>query len=151
MLPAGLAPATLAKGYRWAHGLREPARDTERRTCRAYSEAELKRSLQALGWRGGLLRAAPPPAAPPPPPPALDPLLLIWAAALQRLPYPSTRMLFSQQAELIALRDGNPLIAELEAVAHWRHLIDSKLNDLEQALGEVLGRAVALVVREVVR
>jgi len=52
MLPPGLKPSTLAKGYRWAHGGRSPYRDPERRACCAYSAAELAAALDALRMPG---------------------------------------------------------------------------------------------------
>ena len=67
MLPPGLNPTTLAKGYRWAHGGRSPYRDPERRACRAYNELELRLALEALALSSEQLLAG------------------IWAAVLQRL------------------------------------------------------------------
>lgn len=80
MVPAGLPPATLARGYRQAYG-RPPARDSERRACCAYNATELAGALAALHLPGPEQQ-----------------LGGIWAAVLQRLPLPSMRMLLSQKA-----------------------------------------------------
>lgn len=135
MVPPDLPPVTLARGYRQAYG-RDPARDPERRACRAYSAAELTAALAALGHE--------PPRPPAPPPGQL--LRLIWSAALQRLPLPSTRMLLAQQAELMELREaaGRELLAVVEVVPSWLPMVQSRRVLLVEALAETMGRPVLL-------
>lgn len=130
MLPQGLNPCTLAKGYRWAHGGRSPHRDPERRACRAYSEAELRQAMAAL-------RA-----------PWLDlgELGWIWGAVLQRLQLPSTRLLLSQQARLVLLANGTALV---EVVPSWLPVVRSRLQLLGEAFAAELGHPIAVVLREV--
>ena len=140
-VPAQLPGATVARGYRLAYG-RPPARDPERRACCAYSRRELTEALAALGYRL--------PRRPAPPPPA-DPLELIWRAALLRLQLPSTRMLLAHHGRLLQLRDSaSPLASpgELEAEvavrAMWWGLAAGRVDLIGNALGEVLGRVVAV-------
>ena len=99
MVLPGMQPATLAKGYRWAHGGRNPKRDPERRATRAYTEHGLRRALGALiADNPGLALAG------------------VWGAVLQRLPLPSTRLLLSQQARLRLL---TPTDALVDVAQHW--------------------------------
>jgi hypothetical protein len=143
MLPPGLNPATLAKGYRWAHGGRSPYRDPERRACRAYSEVELRLALAALQ------RIPAPPPRPRPTPPAhrrLPTLSELWVAVLQRLPLPSTRMLLLQQTRLALLANGTALV---EVVPNWLPLVRSRLQLLRAAFAAQLGYPVAVILRGV--
>ena len=135
MVPPDLPPATLARGFRQAYG-RDPARDPERRACRAYSAAELTAALAALGHE--------PPGPPAPPPGQL--LRLIWSAALLRLPLPSTRVLLAHQAELLELREaaGRELLAVVEVAPSWLPLVQSRRALLVEALAETMGRPALL-------
>lgn len=137
MVPADLPPATLARGYRLAYD-RPPARDPERRACRAYSAAELTAALAALGYR------APQPTPLPPPPAEL--LGLLWWAALQRLALPSTRMLLCHQARLLELSETGrgELLALVEVVPSWLAMVESRRGLVVDALAETMARRVAL-------
>lgn len=128
MLPPGLRPATLAKGYRWAHGGRSPYRDPERRACRAYNELELRLALEALALSSEQLLAG------------------IWAAVLQRLQFPSTRMLLSQQARLVLLANGTALV---DVVPSWLLCARSRLPWLREAFEAELGHPIAVILRGV--
>lgn len=127
MVPHALPPATLARGYRLAFGGRQPARDPERHACCAYSELELRLALQALGRPG----------------PAQQ-LGGIWAAVLQRLQLPSTRMLLSQQARLVLLANGTALV---EVEPSWLAMASSRRELLAAAFAAELGHPVALTLR----
>lgn len=140
-VPAQLPGATVARGYRLAYG-RPPARDPERRASCAYSRRELAEALAALGYRL--------PCRPAPPPPA-DPLELIWRAALLRLQLPSTRMLLAHHGRLVQLRDSasplaspGELVAEVAVHSMWWGLAAGRVDLIGNALGEVLGRVVAV-------
>ena len=126
MLPPGLRPATLAKGYRWAHGGRSPYRDPERRACRAYNELELRLALEALALSSEQLLAG------------------IWAAVLQRLGLPSTRMLLSQQARLALLANGTALV---DVVPSWLLCAQSRRHLLREAFEAELGHPIAVILR----
>jgi hypothetical protein len=128
MLPPGLNPTTLAKGYRWAHGGRSPYRDPERRACRAYNELELRLALEALALSSEQLLAG------------------IWAAVLQRLQFPSTRMLLSQQARLVLLANGTALV---DVVPSWLLCARSRLPWLREAFEAELGHPIAVILRGV--
>lgn len=141
VVPPGLTACTIAAAYIRATG-RPPARDPDKRATRAYTAAELAAALAELGQS--------PRPAPPPPPPA-DPLALIWAAALQRLELPSTRMLLSQQCRLLELREStyshrNPgeLVARVAVVAQWLPLVKDRIHLIGNAMGDTLGRVVAI-------
>lgn len=127
LVPAGLPPATLARGYRLAFGGLQPARDPERHACCTYSELELRLALQALGRPG----------------PAQQ-LGGIWAAVLQRLPLPSTRMLLKQQARLILLTAADALV---EVEPSWLAMASSRRDLLREAFAAELGHPVALTLR----
>lgn len=140
-VPAELPGATVARGYRLAYG-RPPARDPERRASCAYSRRELAEALAALGYRL--------PCRPAPPPPA-DPLELIWRAALLRLQLPSTRLLLAHHGRLLQLRDSasplaspGELVAEVAVRSMWWGLAAGRVDLIGNALGEVLGRVVAV-------
>lgn len=135
MVPADLPPATLARGYRLAYD-RPPARDPERRACRAYSAAELTAALAALGCR----------APHPTPPPPAELLSLLWWAALQRLALPSTRMLLCHQARLLALSETGrgELLALVEVVRPWLRVVQNRRGLVAAALAETMGRPVLL-------
>lgn len=126
MLPPGLSPATLAKGYRWAHGGRSPYRDPERPQIRAYSELELRLALEALALSSEQLLAG------------------VWAAALQRLQLPSTRMLLLQQTRLALLVDGTAVV---EVQPSWLPLVRSRLQLLRDVFEAQLGHPVAVILR----
>jgi hypothetical protein len=143
--PPGLAPCTIAAAFVRATG-RQPARDQQFRSIRAYSRDELQAALNELA-------GAPPPPAPPPPPPPGDPLALmalIWHGALRRVPLPSTRMLLWQQCRLIGLGEqGRELVARVAVVAQWLPMVKSRQEMVSQALADTLARPVALVLLEV--
>jgi len=146
LVPPGLPPCAIAAALTRLTG-RPPARDPQRR-ARTYSADELRLALAELG-------RSPRPAAPPPPPPA-DPLALVWAAALRRLELPSTRMLLSQQARLVALRHSSyacrgpgELVALVAVASGWLPVVASRRDLIGNALGEVLGRPVAVELRGV--
>lgn len=124
---------------------RPATRDPSKRSSRVYSADELRAALAELASRSP--RPAPPP---PPPPPALDPLPLIWAAALRRLALPSSRMLLGQQGQLIALRERGPLLVALIAAApQWLPLIHARRDMVARAMADTLARPVALQLVEV--
>lgn len=128
MVPAGLPPATLARGYRLAYG-KPPARDLERRACCAYSATELAIALAALRLPGPEQQ-----------------LGGIWAAALQRVPRPSTRMLFSQQCQLRLLTVAEALV---DVNLQWLPMVTTRRDLLSDALKDQLGRSVLLQLRGV--
>jgi len=129
MVPRGLAPATVARGFRQRFGL-PPRRDPARRASCAYTERELGASLGALGL------AFP-----------ANPLAEVWAATLDRVELPSTRMLLSQQARLLRLDDRRAVVG----IAHpWGEMAQARLPLLEVALAAAIGspRAVVLELLE---
>lgn len=68
--------------------------------------------------------------------------------ALERLSLPSTRLLLSQQTELVELFEApTHLVAVVEATERWAGFTQSHTRLLEQALGEVLNRPLALEIR----
>jgi hypothetical protein len=136
MVPADLPAATLAKGYRWAHG-RDPHRDPERRACRAYSQRELIASLQALGLQ-------PPPPRPSEPLQNAAALAVLWRLALQALPLPSTRMLLCHHGELVAVSQRPPLLAVVEVSPNWRAMVGTRRELLRDALQQAWGEPVDL-------
>ena len=141
VVPTELPGATIARGYRLAYG-RDPARDPERHATRAYSRSEVEAALAALErWK---------PRQAPPPPPA-DPLKLLWEGALARLQLPSTRMLLAHHGRLLELRESTysgrgpgELVARVAVPSSWRELVASRIHLIGNALGEVLGRVVAV-------
>ncbi|MEB3276192.1 MAG: hypothetical protein VKM92_04415 [Cyanobacteriota bacterium] len=87
-----------------------------------------------------------------------DPLELIWSAALQRLELPSLRMLLFHQARLLrfqgsAYADAAPdqVVALVAVAPTWLVLAASRRELITAALGEVLGRPVAVELRELHR
>ena len=87
-----------------------------------------------------------------------DPLELIWSAALQRLKLPSLRMLLFHQARLLrfqgsAYADAAPdqLVALVAVAPTWLVLAASRRELITAALAEVLGRPVAVELRELHR
>lgn len=146
VVPPGLAACSVAAAYVRATG-RPPARDPAKRASRAYTAAELAAALAELGQS--------PRPAPTPPPPA-DLLAVIWAASLQWLELPSTRMLLSQQCRLLDLREStysrrNPgeLVARVAVVARWLPLVAARIHLIANAMGETLARPVAVALQEV--
>jgi len=138
-LPEGVEPSALAAAYRRRFRV-EPRGDRQYRT-RIYSQRELGLCLGELGL-------APPP----------DPLAAIWQRALQALALPSTRMLLSQQARLLALepsasqlREVGELVARVAVVPDWLRMVQSRAELVANALGETLGRPVAVELVEVKR
>ena len=75
----------------------------------------------------------------------VDPLVLLWSSVLQRLPLPSTRLLLSHQSELVELIETpEHLVAVVEVAERWAGFTQSRCRPLEQVLGEVLARPVAV-------
>lgn len=141
--PPGLAPAAVAAAHTRITG-RPAARDLERPSYRAYSLDELRAVLIELAGRSP--RTAPPP----PPPPPLDPLRLIWGAAIQRVALPCSRMLLLHQAQLIALRErGRLVVAVVATPPQWLPLIEARRELIARALADTLARPVALELQEV--
>ena len=128
VLPDGLSPATLAHGFRRAHGGLEPPRDPQRPGTRAYSELEVALALAALG-----ALSAPDPAAQ---------LERVWAAVLQRLELPSTRMLLLQRGRLARVFDRAALV---QVEANWLPLMRSRLRWLHRAFEAELGYPFAVI------
>jgi hypothetical protein len=135
----GLLPdvtgCSIAAAYTRATG-RPPARDPELHAYRVYARWELQLALAELGLQ---LRTAPPP-----PDPALP---LIWAAALTRLPLPSTRMLLSREAWLRSLQEiSGRVVAQVVVEPAWRTTVKSRCCCLAVALSETLACPVAVEV-----
>ena len=135
----GLLPhvkgCSVAAAYTRATG-RRPARDPKLHSYRVYSRWELQLALAELGLQ---LRTAPPP-----PDPALP---LIWAAAIARLPLPSTRMLLSREAWLRSLQEvSGRVVAEVVVSPAWRTTVKSRCYCLAVALSETLACPVAVEV-----
>lgn len=128
LVPAGLPPATLARGYRLAYG-RPPARDPERRACCSYNAAELAGALAALRLPGPEQQ-----------------LGGIWAAVLQRLPLPSTRMLLSHKARLRLLTATEALV---DVERQWLPMVSGRMDLLRDAFEAQLGRPYLLQLRGV--
>jgi DNA polymerase-3 subunit gamma/tau len=90
---------------------------------------------------------APAPAAPPAPaesvaaPPAI-PLPDLWQQILASLALPSTRMLLSQQAQLVRLDDRRAVV---RVAGNWMAMVQSRLPLLEQAITTTLGQPRQLV------
>lgn len=140
-LPPDLPPATIAKAYRQTFGT-DPARDHQHRQSRAYSWREL---FSCLGTIAGV--AVPP-----------DPIPDLWAAALQRLALPSTRMLLSQQAQLLevgpsafASNEPRELVARVAVSPDWLPLVEARAELLTNALTEAIGLPCAVDLQEVAR
>ncbi len=68
-------------------------------------------------------------------------LAATWHAALQRLPLPSTRLMLHQQARLTELDEHRAVVA---VDGHWLSMAASRADEIEHAIGEALGRSVAL-------
>ena len=66
-----------------------------------------------------------------------------WAAVLDRLDLPSTRMLLAQQCRL---RSIDELTATVEVAPSWRAMVESRQSHLEAALEAAIGRPLALLV-----
>lgn len=132
LLPEGLSPSSIAAAYARVTGCPAP-RDPARKQSRAYSPAELALAFAELGY---------------PPPP--DPLPLIWAAALDRVELPSSRLLLRHQARLLALDERRAVVG---IAAHWSALAQARLPLLEQALAAAIGspRVVVLELLELGR
>ena len=140
VLPAGLAPCSIAAAHTRITG-QPPARDARRSQSRAYSYAELARALAALGFQ--------PLRQPPPPDPKHPALACVWAAVLDRVPLPSTRMLLSQQAALVELRcsswgSSRVVDAVVEVAPSWLPMVESRSDLIFEAVEVVLGGRVSL-------
>ena len=136
-LPEGVEPSVIAAAYRRRFRV-EPRNDHQ---FRAYSQRELGLSLGELGL-------APPP----------DPLAAIWQRTLKALALPSTRMLLSQQARLLALepstdpmREPGELVARVAVVPDWLRMVQSRGELVANALAETLGCVVAIELQGVER
>ena len=64
------------------------------------------------------------------------PLLDLWEQILERVELPSTKMLLSQQAQLIKFSEKQ---AEVYVSANWLGMIQSRKNILEKAIHEAIG------------
>ena len=69
-------------------------------------------------------------------------LAALWQQALTALELPSTRMLLSQQAQLVSL-DG--LTARVRVIPHWLAMVQCRLTLIEQGLAHAIGHKVAVV------
>ncbi len=79
--------------------------------------------------------AAPDPVAPAPAPPAGD-LAALWQQMLANLELPSTRMLLSQQAELVRLDAQRAVV---RVAPNWLSMVQTRLPLLEKAAERTLG------------
>lgn len=76
-------------------------------------------------------------------------LAVVWLAALRRLQLPSTRMLLSQQAELVELRcsgwgPAREVVAVVGVRPDWLAMTMSRRDLIAAAFAELLGEPVAL-------
>lgn len=139
--PANVAPAAIAAAHVRRTG-RPPVRDLQHRT-RLYSADELRGALVELGHR-------PPRPAPPPRGEALRQALgCVWVAVLAQLDLPSTRMLLSQQAELVALRcsgwgPSREVVAVVGVRPDWLAMVRSRADLIAAAFAAVLGGRLSL-------
>ncbi len=69
----------------------------------------------------------------------------IWKEILQNLELPSTKMLLSQQAELIQLTQNSALIY---VSSNWHRMVESRLILIEDAIKQTLGREVKAILKE---
>lgn len=76
------------------------------------------------------------------PPPPDGELAVIWQQALASFELPSTRMLLSQQAQLVAI-DG--LTARVRVIPDWLAMAQSRVTLIEQGLAYAIGHKVAVV------
>lgn len=76
------------------------------------------------------------------PPPPDGELAVIWQQALDALELPSTRLLLSQQAQLVAI-DG--LTAHVLVRRDWLAMAQSRVTLIEQGLAHAIGHKVAVV------
>ena len=86
--------------------------------------------------------AGPPAAAPPPPAEALPALPELWQQILAGLELPSTRMLLSQQAQLVRLDSQRAVV---RVAGTWMGMVQSRQPLLEQAMARALGSPRQLV------
>jgi hypothetical protein len=119
LVPDEVAPCAVAAAYVRAVG-QHPRRQ---RGSLLYSLRELGLALAELGHPGP------------------DLLATVWAAALQRLPLPSTRMLLSQQAQLLSLSETTAVV---EVRGNWLAMVEARRELVAEALAEVLGHPVGL-------
>jgi hypothetical protein len=119
LVPDEVAPCAVAAAYVRAVG-QHPRRQ---RGSRLYSLRELGLALAELGHPGP------------------DLLATVWAAALQRLRLPSTRMLLSQQAQLLSLSETTAVV---EVRGNWLAMVEARRELVAEALAEVLGHPVGL-------
>jgi DNA polymerase-3 subunit gamma/tau len=81
---------------------------------------------------------APSPPAAPSPSPLADDLAALWQQMLANLELPSTRMLLSQQAELVRLDAQRAVV---RVAPNWLSMVQTRLPLLEQAAERTLGGA----------
>lgn len=122
-----LHPATLVRGYRLAHGGRQPARDPRHARSFLYRETELEAAMAALNL----------------PTPA-ERLGAIWQTVIERVTAPSTRMLLSLEVRLMSLGDGQAL---LDVPRSWLPMVTSRLPLVEAALTAHCGQPVTARLR----
>ncbi|ABX09715.1 DNA polymerase III subunit gamma/tau [Prochlorococcus marinus] len=65
-----------------------------------------------------------------------------WEQVLARIDLPSTRMLLSQQAQLVGLSENK---AEINVAENWLGMIESRKSLLEKAINEALGQERKLI------
>ena len=67
----------------------------------------------------------------------------LWQQILGSLELPSTRMLLSQQAQLVRL-DGNRAVVQV--AGNWMGMVQSRASLLEQAVAKALGGSRQLII-----
>jgi len=67
----------------------------------------------------------------------------LWQQILGSLELPSTRMLLSQQAQLVRL-DANRAVVQV--AGNWMGMVQSRASLLEQAVGKALGGSRQLII-----
>ncbi|MCP9786888.1 DNA polymerase III subunit gamma/tau, partial [Cyanobium sp. N5-Cardenillas] len=129
--------------------LAEPAVGASPSAGPAHASAEVQRPVRSVGAG----TAAAPPAAPPEPTaaqipavipeaaaevaaPAHDNLAELWQQILAGLELPSTRMLLSQQAQLLRLDERRAVV---RVAGTWMAMVQSRLPLLEKAVASALG------------
>lgn len=135
-LPDGVNGSSIAAAYTRACGRPAP-RDPSRPSTRAYSVLELGLALAELGLAF-----------------EAQPLSKAWQQILQRLKWPSIRMLLSDQARLLELRAApdlpETLLARVGVRDNWLVMVESRRQLLAEAATDTLGQPVVVVLeREV--